>query len=143
MNDGAVGVSLKTQYDTYQGYLNSHKDYIGYIFKNKCSVDKLIFTEGMNFDNGGWFADGSVTVQALVNDTWTNINAKISPSYPNSNEKDGFGEDFEEYTFTFNAVECDGIRIIGTAGGEAGFVSVSELAVMGEIVMPEVPEVSE
>ena len=143
MNDGAVGVSLKTQYDTYQGYLNSHKDYIGYIFKNKCSVDKLIFTEGMNFDNGGWFADGTVTVQVLVNDTWTNINAKISPSYPNSNEKDGFGEDFEEYTFTFNAVECDGIRIIGTAGGEAGFISVSELAVMGEIVMPEVPEVSE
>jgi hypothetical protein len=42
-----------------------------------------------------------------------------------------FGSQFEVYTFTFEEITCDGIRLFGTAGGDAGFISISELAVMG------------
>ena len=140
INNGAAGVSLTTQYDTYNGYLNTHKDYVGYLFDGTYKVDSVIFTEGMNFDNGGWFANGDVTVQALVNGTWTDVSKlKVSPKYPSGNTQGDFGPHFEEYTFTFTAIECEGIRIIGTAGGAAGFISVSELAVMGnEIIVSEI-----
>lgn len=132
INNEAAGVSLATQYDTYTGYLNTHKDYVGYLFDKTYEVDKVIFTEGMNFDNGGWFANGDVTLQALINGTWTDISkVKVSPKYPAGNLQSDFGDHFEEYVFTFNKIECQGIRIIGTAGGSAGFISVSELAVMG------------
>lgn len=142
INNGAAGVSLDTQYDTYNGYLNTHKDYVGYLFTTECEVDTVVFTEGMNFDNGGWFANGDITVQALINGTWTDVKTKTSPKYPVGNAKEDFGEDFEEYTFTFDSITCDGIRVIGTAGGAAGFISVSELAVMGAEIV-EAPEVSE
>ena len=105
---------------------------MGYLFDKTYEVDKVIFTEGMNFDNGGWFANGDVAVQALINGTWTDISkVKVSPKYPAGNLQSDFGAQFEEYVFTFNKIECQGIRIIGTAGGSAGFISVSELAVMG------------
>jgi len=42
-----------------------------------------------------------------------------------------FGTSFEEYKFTFNEVECAGIRIIGKAGGSAAFFGVAELEVIG------------
>lgn len=131
INNGAAGVSLTTQYDTYNGYLNTHDDFVGYLFSETCTVDTVIFTEGMNFDNGGWFADGDITVQALVNGMWTDVKTKVSPKYPVGNAQGDFGSNFESYTFTFDETECDGIRIIGTAGGAAGFISVSELEVMG------------
>lgn len=131
INNGAAGVSLTTQYDTYNGYLNTHDDYVGYLFSETCIVDTVVFTEGMNFDNGGWFANGDITVQALVNGMWTDLSTKVSPKYPVGNAQSDFGSHFESYTFTFDETECDGIRIIGTAGGAAGFISVSELEVMG------------
>ncbi len=131
INNGAAGVSLTTQYDTYNGYLNTHDDYVGYLFSETCIVDTVVFTEGMNFDNGGWFANGDITVQALVNGMWTDLSTKVSPKYPEGNAQSDFGSHFESYTFTFDETECDGIRIIGTAGGAAGFISVSELEVMG------------
>ncbi len=131
INNGAAGVSLTTQYDTYNGYLNTHDDYVGYLFSETCIVDTVVFTEGMNFDNGGWFANGDITVQALVNGMWTDLSTKVDPKYPVGNAQSDFGSHFESYTFTFNETECDGIRIIGTAGGAAGFISVSELEVLG------------
>ena len=109
--------------------MNTHQDYFGYLFKETCTVSSLVFTEGMNFDNGGWFADGSISVQALINGTWTAVDAKIDAKYPVGNLQSDFGNSFETYTFTFKETECDGIRVIGTAGGSAGFASCAELEV--------------
>ncbi|MBR6507703.1 MAG: ADP-ribosylglycohydrolase family protein [Clostridia bacterium] len=136
INNGAAGVSLNTQYDTYNGYLNTHKDYVGYLFDGTYLVDSVVFTEGMNFDNGGWFSDGDIKVQALINGTWTYVSKlKVSPKYPSGNTQADFGSHFDVYTFTFTPLECEGIRIIGTAGGSAGFISVSELEVMGSEII--------
>ena len=129
ISDGKIGSATTSQYDTYIGYVNTHQDYFGYLFKETCTVSSLVFTEGMNFDNGGWFADGSISVQALINGTWTAVDAKIDPKYPVGNLQSDFGNSFETYTFTFKETECDGIRVIGTAGGSAGFVSCAELEV--------------
>jgi hypothetical protein len=104
---------------------------VGYLFKAPCTVDTVTFTEGMHFGNGGWFSGGTLKLQAFKDGAWVDVEATASPAYPVGNSQSVFGSQFEVYTFTFEEITCDGIRLFGTAGGDAGFISVSELAVMG------------
>ena len=131
INDGKTGGGNTDQYDTYCGYFGAHEEYVGYLFKTSCKVDTIVFTEGMHFGNGGWFAGGSLKLQAFVDGAWVEVEGAVSPAYPNGNSQSVFGAQFETYTFTFEEITCDGIRLIGIAGGDAGFISVSELTVMG------------
>lgn len=119
------------QYDTYIGYVGEHDDFVGYVFYEEFNIDKLIFTEGMHFDNGGWFANGTPKVQIYNDAKWLNVDYTITPEYPNANSQQAFGANFTQYTFTFEKVKCKGIRLMGTAGGSAGFISVIELEVFG------------
>lgn len=132
----AVGSWLpEMQYDTYVANSAAHDEYIGYVFKNPCVIDKLVFTEGMHFDNGGWFADGAPKLQVLVKNgdvsEWKTVTATVSPEYPVGNSQADFGKHFETYSFEFEEVECVGIRLFGKAGGNANFIGVSELEVYG------------
>ncbi len=131
INDGKTGGGNTLQYDTYCGYFGAHDEYVGYLFKEACKIDTVTFTEGMHFNNGGWFAGGSLKIQAFMDGVWVDLDAEVSPAYPSGNGQGVFGANYEAYTFTFSEVTCDGIRLFGTAGGDAGFISVSELAVMG------------
>jgi len=133
----AVGAWEPTaQYDTFIYNVPEHEDYIGYAFGSDFSVSSVVFVEGMNFDNGGWFANGTIRIEAYIDAgdgtrRWQTVTSVVSPDYPNSNTQSGFGTHFEAYTFTFDAVTCTGIRVIGTAGGSAGFIGVAELEVVG------------
>ena len=131
INDGKTGGGNTMQYDTYCGYFGAHDEYVGYLFKAPCTVDTVTFTEGMHFGNGGWFSGGTLKLQAFKDGAWVDVEATVSPAYPVGNSQSVFGSQFEVYTFTFEEITCDGIRLFGTAGGDAGFISVSELAVMG------------
>ncbi len=133
--DGISAGNEEQAFDTYAGYMNRHIEYVGYLFTYPCTVDKIVFTEGMHLENGGWFSDGDITVQLLVNGVWTDIDFRIFPQYPNGTVSTDFGEDFEAYTFTFNKTPCHGVRVIGTAGGTAGFISVAELEVYGQRII--------
>jgi ADP-ribosylglycohydrolase len=125
------------QYDTYTGVVSSSDDYIGFLFDKNYKISVLNMTEGMHFPNGGWFANGSIKIEVYQIDastnkgTWKTIEFTASPEYPKGNEMSLFGTSFEEYKFTFNEVECAGIRIIGKAGGSAAFFGVAELEVIG------------
>ena len=129
--DGVKRGANADQYDTFIGVMGAHEDYVGYIFIGDYKVSSVKFTEGMHFDNGGWFADGSLKLQALVDGKWEEVDASMSPTYPNANKMSAFGAAFQTYTFTFDERICAGIRLIGTAGGEAGFISVAELEITG------------
>jgi len=125
------------QYDTYTGAISSGEDYIGYLFEKNYKISALNLTEGIHFENGGWFADGSIRVEIYQIDAvtkvgaWKAVDFTVSPEYPTGNAMSAFGAGFEEYKFSFDEVECAGIRLIGKAGGSATFISVAELEVIG------------
>jgi hypothetical protein len=120
-----VGSSDPTQqYDTYNGGAARAFDWIGYSFPTQHTFAELVFQEGMQFSGGGWFT--SLTVQVHANGTWTNVqNLQSTPSYAGAN-----GISYETYGLSFTPMAGDGIRIAGTPGGSAHFISVAELRVL-------------
>lgn len=123
------------QFDTFNNNISPHTEYIGYVFLTAFNVDKVVFTEGMHFNNGGWFDDGSLKLQLLVKNgdsaEWVTVTSQSTPEYPVGNEQNDFGKSFETYTFEFDKTECLGVRLIGDAGGISHFISVGELEVYG------------
>lgn len=130
ISDGEKGTSSKTQYDTYRRESVPETAYVGYVYKNARKVSKIEFTEGSHFEDGGWFKNGDISVELYINGEWVKAQATVSPSYPGGNTKGAFGNAYETYTFKLSeATECNGVRVIGAAGGSSGFISVSEMTV--------------
>lgn len=133
-----AGEHSSLQYDSFYGFSGSsliakeHEDYVGYEFSRTFSIGKLIFNEGGHWGtDGGWFADGTMRVEALINGTWTAVEYTISPSYPNSNQLSSFGQGGETYIITVNVEAAQGIRLIGNPGGNCKLISCGELEVYG------------
>jgi glucose/arabinose dehydrogenase len=123
----AVGsTNSAQQYDTYTGDTGRTTDWIGYSFPSAHTFASVDFQEGRQFGDGGWFT--SLTVQVRVNGTWTTVSGfSSSPAYPGAN-----GVTYERFTLNFTAKSGDAIRISGTPGGSARFVSVGELRVWAD-----------
>ena len=124
------GVIDTKSYDTYDGKVVNDVEFVGYIFREARTVSTVTFTEGYNYTDGGWFKNGDINVEVLLNGTWQKVAASVSPAYPNGNVQSNFGAGYETYTFTLKeATVCDGVRISGAAGGNGDFISVNELTV--------------
>ena len=117
----AVGsTSSAQQYDTYNGTRQTD-GWVGYTFPSARTFGKVLFQEGMQFSDGGWFTN--LKVQIRQNNVWIDIQGvTITPSYPGAN-----GKTYETFVLSFPAINGDGIRVDGTPGGSAGFFSVAEL----------------
>ncbi|MBQ8718110.1 MAG: PKD domain-containing protein, partial [Clostridia bacterium] len=127
---GSGGNHGTEQYDTFTGRGDDHEEFYGYIFRGEVDVASVTFTEGCHFDNGGWFKDGTLRLELMIDGEWEEADAKISPKYPTGDSMGTFGSNYQSYKFTLDsATMCTGIRVIGMAGGSAHFTSVSELAV--------------
>ncbi|MGN1096153.1 MAG: ADP-ribosylglycohydrolase family protein, partial [Eubacteriales bacterium] len=124
--DGVTAAaSSSQQYDTYAGETPEREIFVGYLFKNTQKISKVIYSEGMHFKDGGWFAD-DIIVEAKIDGKWVEVDASVSPVYLKGSDK--AQAQGKTYTFTLKApVDCSGIRIVGIAGGTAGFISISEL----------------
>ncbi|MBI3769058.1 MAG: PQQ-dependent sugar dehydrogenase [Deltaproteobacteria bacterium] len=119
------------QYDTYTGG-SAPEDWIGYTFAAPPTFQRVVFQEGKNFADGGWF--DTFAVQVRQNGIWTTVAGLTStPAYPPND-----GTSFETYTLDFTPTTGDGIRIDGAPGGSAHFISVGELRVFGTTPMPTV-----
>lgn len=119
MNDGI----LNHTEDSWDGEAKT-TDWWGYTWKQSYNMNKVKYTTGNIFSDGGWFND--IKVQVRQNFNWMDVTGMIaSPVYPNNNSA---GRNVT-YTFTFNNITGDGVRIIGTPGGTAHFTSIGELAV--------------
>jgi cysteine-rich repeat protein len=113
------------QYDTYDGANTAPEDWIGYTFATPRTFTRVVFQEGKNFSNGGWFT--TLRVQVRQSGVWTNVaNLTVTPAYPAND-----GINYETYVLDFPAVTGDGIRLDGDPGGSADFISVGELEVYG------------
>jgi hypothetical protein len=110
------------QYDTYTGVTRT-EDWIGYQFTTPQSFAQVVFQDGMQFHDGGWF--NTLAVQVRQSGVWVTVpGATVSPAY-----KGNDGINYETYTFTFPPITGDAIRIDGQPGGSATFISVGELRV--------------
>ena len=117
-----------SQYDTSNGPGGADEEYIGYTFESAKMFTELVFQEGKHYNDGGWWANGSVVVQVQQDGIWNTVAATVSPAYPDGDTQVDFGDSFESYTFTLDEPTAgDGIRLNGTAGGSEPFISVGEL----------------
>jgi hypothetical protein len=127
---GSGGNHATEQYDTFKGRGDDHEEFYGYVFRGEADVTAVIFTEGCHFDNGGWFKDGTLRVQVLIDGEWEDADAKVAPAYPKGDSQSTFGSNYQSYRFELlDATTCGGVRVIGMAGGSAHFTSISELSV--------------
>ena len=125
--DAATATDLM-QYDTYHGSRAGEEVYIGYLWRQKKEITEIDFSEGNHFWDGGWFKDGDLHVEIWDGEAWREVESDLSSIYPKGNNKNLFGSGYETYTIHLaEPVNCLGFRLIGTAGGEHGFISVSEL----------------
>lgn len=77
-------------------------------------------------------------VQVRSGGVWNDVSSQVAqPSYPS-----GTGGAFAAYMLTFTPVTGDAIRILGTPGGTAVFVSVAEIRVYGEQPASTTPTVT-
>jgi hypothetical protein len=99
-------------------------DWWGYTWKRSYHMNKVVYTTGSMFPDGGWYSD-SLRVQVRQDFNWVDVsNLSVTPAYPYNSTGSHVA-----YTFTFKDTSGDGIRIIGTPGGSSHFTSIAELAV--------------
>ncbi len=114
------------QYDTYTGGQPSSDVWIGYQYSASQTFTKVVFQEGENFADGGWFTTSNV--QVLQNGTWVSVSNLVSTPVYTGND----GQGFVTYTLTFTPIAGTAIRLDGPPGGSAYFISVGELEVFGQ-----------
>jgi cysteine-rich repeat protein len=121
-----VGSTSDTrQYDTFTGGASAAEDWIGYEYSSGRLFSQVVFQEGRERSNGGFFLD--VTVQVRSDGVWAEpSNLKVSPAYQGAN-----GVGYDTYVFDFDNAVGDAIRIHGTPGGSDSFISVGELRIYG------------
>lgn len=130
ITDGVKGTGGSQQYDTYAGVRPDTAEYFGYIYREKVTVTGIEYTEGAHSADGGWFKNGTLKVEALINGVWTEVASNAASIYPNGDKLSVFGGGYETFNITLDApVECEGIRLAGVAGGTSGWVGISELTV--------------
>ena len=82
------------------------------------------YTTGNVDDKGGFFAD--IRVQVRRGFEWVDVEGlSVSPDYTCDDQV----KPFTTYTMTFNEIDGDGIRIVGTPGGTQSYTGIAELAV--------------
>lgn len=119
LNDGD-----KQQSEDSFDWDNKPLDHWGYTWPKNLRADRVVYTTGEMFHNGGWFAE-DLRVQVRRNGRWQDVpGLRVDPEYTYD---DSVGVN-RSYTLTFKPVVGNGIRIIGAPGGDH-FTSIGELEV--------------
>jgi len=108
---------------------NKPEDFWGYEWPREHTMDRVVYTTGWMFGNGGWFAS-DLRVQVRRDHRWVDVKRlETTPAYP----YDPSAGPYKTYTLRFKRTSGDGVRIIGapTPGpqGDGWFTSIAELAV--------------
>lgn len=110
--------------DDWDGGIKSDS-WWGFTWPSNRNVDQVSFTTGAPAADGGWYID-TPKAQVRINGRWQDIDGQkySTPFKPGST-----GGDHATYTIRFPKITGDGIRIIGTPGGDHTYSSMSELSV--------------
>lgn len=108
---------------------NKPLDFWGYEWPRRYRMDRVVYTTGSMFPNGGWFAS-DLRVQVRQDFEWVDVARQaVTPAYP----YDAGAGPNRSFTFTFDDIVGDGVRVIGapTPGpqGDGWFTSIAELEV--------------
>jgi hypothetical protein len=122
LNDGIKNVNC----DSWNGEAKTI-DYWGYTWDKAYNMNKVVYTTGQMFSDGGWFKD--IKIQVRQNFNWVDVTGLSMDPGPTPGN-------FVTYTFTFNDIVGDGVRLIGAPGGTEYFTSISELEVYYANVNP-------
>lgn len=111
------------QFDTYTDDAGGGRteDWIGYEYSEPLLFSRVTFQEGLHFNDGGWFE--TLRVEVRTEGTWTETQFFVA--FPDYRGNDNAS--YNTYELHFRAVEGDAVRISGTPGGSARFISVGEL----------------
>lgn len=97
----------------------------GYTWKGACTVNRVVFTTGPVFPDGGWFQNPP-RVQVRRNFQWVDAkNQEMAPAFSRNPQN----TPFRTHTIRFEAIAGTGVRILGTPGGDRTFSSIAELEV--------------
>lgn len=121
-----VGSSNSAQeYDTYtNAFPPKPADWLGYTFSSAQTFGAVVFQDGKQFSNGGYYAS-TPFIEVQQSGVWSTVPGQsISPAYAGND-----GVNFETYTFSFPPVTGTGIRVNGPPGGSNVFISCGELRV--------------
>jgi hypothetical protein len=107
---------------------NKPLDFWGYTFERTYNIDRVVYTTGNMFPDGGWFSSngGGLRVQTRQNFHWVDVkDLHITPAYP----YDASAGPNHTYMLKFRPTWGDGVRIVGPPGGSSFFTSIAELEV--------------
>ena len=120
LNDGSRDLAEDSAYGPGSGV-----DVWGYTWASPRRMQRVVYVPGPQDSLGGWFADGP-RVEVRVDGLWAPASGvRVSPPYAN----DFTALEHDDYTFTFDPVVADGIRLVGEPGGALRYTSVAELEV--------------
>ncbi len=103
-------------------------DWWGYVWPRRYAVNTLVYTAGPISDDGGWFGSGLRVQVRRRDDTgyhWVEVTGlRTDPPYPYDKAAAG-----GTYALTFDAVDTDGVRLVGTPALPAAYTSIAQLEV--------------
>jgi hypothetical protein len=121
LNDGQLASE-----DSWDGS-QKNLDRWGFTWSVEYSFNRVVYTTGAAFPDGGWF-ESDLVVQVRKNFEWVEASGlQVDPAYP----YDSSAVPKRVYTFTFDKEVADGVQIIGVPGGtgNVSFTSFAELEV--------------
>lgn len=123
-SDQIANGSSGTSEDDWNDQVKS-ADWWGYTWPRSYRINRVTYTTGAMFSNGGWYAN-NLRVQVRQKFHWVDVHGiTVTPKYPYSSQAGSF----TKYTFKFPATWGDGVRITGIPGGGGYFTSISHLGV--------------
>lgn len=120
LNDGSAGEGESS----FDCEADKPVDFWGYLWTRAYRLDRVAYTTGKTFEDGGWF--DSLKIQVRQNFRWIDVRRlRITPAYPYGR---GAGPN-KRYVLDFLPTWGDGVRIIGKPGGSATYTTIAELEV--------------
>ncbi|WP_069112511.1 hypothetical protein [Jiangella alba] len=88
-------------------------DWWGYTWPRTVHVNRVVYTSGQIFPDGGWFG-AAPRVQVRRDHEWHDVTGlAVDPPYP----ADATAGPFRTFTLSFDDTSGDGVRLIGPPGG--------------------------
>jgi hypothetical protein len=114
--------ALDSDDDSWTGEAKT-EDWWGFIWATPVNLNTLVYTTGTTFPDGGWFDD--VRVEIRRGSQWIAAsNIQVTPAYAH----DASIAAHTTFTFGFDEIWGDGVRLVGTPGGPSHFTTLSALA---------------
>jgi len=138
MTDGNLDGSAQSQTNPAT---TKSEDYWGIGFNRLYDFNRVVYTTGADFYDGSWFASG-LKVQVMQSGTWVDVSGtSISPEYP----YDVSAYPYKSYTFTFNTISGEAIRVYGVPAErqpEYQFTAIAELEIYYDVTPSTTPSVT-